>query len=165
LIAANATFALNAELCVRRARLVMASPESAASSPLSGRSSTYRPVRFSPTTSRIGFANIRDFMKVRADGELVFDLANVDHEVFAGVANIEQELFEDGDRKVRRVKVRMHPKGEALDRLAKILRLYDEKAPVQDNRAVIIENANVVLTEQQKVAAYMALLDAGSKDV
>jgi hypothetical protein len=35
---------------------------------------------------------------------------------------------------------------------------------VQDNRTVVIENANVVPTEQQKVAAYMALLDARSKD-
>ncbi len=51
-MAANATFALNAGVWFRRARLLIVSPESAATAcPLSGRNSTYRSVQISGTSS------------------------------------------------------------------------------------------------------------------
>jgi hypothetical protein len=45
LIAANAAFALKGAVWFRRARLFMVSPDPRRSSPLSGRKSTYRPVK------------------------------------------------------------------------------------------------------------------------
>src|SRR5271157_4551499 len=51
LIAANATFALNVGLWLRRVRLDMFPSCYAAYSPQSGRESTYRPVQFCPATS------------------------------------------------------------------------------------------------------------------
>src|SRR5271166_3744745 len=51
-MAANATFALNAGVWFRRARLVIVSPDSAGTAcPLSGRNSTYRPVQNSGASS------------------------------------------------------------------------------------------------------------------
>src|SRR5882724_4828772 len=48
LIAANATFALNAGVWFRRARLLIVSPDSSGTAcPLSGRNSTYPPVQIS----------------------------------------------------------------------------------------------------------------------
>src|SRR5215468_10878852 len=63
LIAAIATFALKADVWFRRGLLLMLSPDSRAKScPLSGRSSTYRPVQileagsgFAPALIAIGF--------------------------------------------------------------------------------------------------------------
>src|ERR1022692_2953979 len=51
LIAARANFALKAGLWLRRVRLDMFPSCYAASSPQSGRESTYRPVQFCPATS------------------------------------------------------------------------------------------------------------------
>src|SRR3981189_624695 len=51
-MAANATFALNAAGCFRRARLLIVSPDSSGTAcPLSGRNSTYRPVQNSGASS------------------------------------------------------------------------------------------------------------------
>jgi len=50
-MAAKATFALKAGLWLRRVRLDMFPSCCAASSPQSGRESTYRPVQFCPATS------------------------------------------------------------------------------------------------------------------
>jgi hypothetical protein len=58
LIAANATFALNAGVWFRRARLLIVSPDSSGTAcPLSGRNSTYPPVQISGAGSRF-FAEI-----------------------------------------------------------------------------------------------------------
>src|ERR1700704_3662580 len=52
-MAANATFALNAAVWFRRARLLIVSPDSSGTGcPLSGRNSTYRPVQNSGASSR-----------------------------------------------------------------------------------------------------------------
>ena len=50
-MAAKATFALKAGVWFRRGRLLMISPDSRQSSPLSGRKSTYRSVQICPATS------------------------------------------------------------------------------------------------------------------
>jgi hypothetical protein len=52
-MAANATFALNAGVWFRRARLLIVSPDSPGTAcPLSGRNSTYRPVQNSGASSK-----------------------------------------------------------------------------------------------------------------
>src|SRR4030088_1573871 len=59
LIAANATFALNAGVWFRRARLLIVSPDSSGTAcPLSGRNSTYPLVQISAAGSRVGRLHI-----------------------------------------------------------------------------------------------------------
>src|SRR5262245_40815023 len=68
LIAAIATFALKADVWFRRGLLLMLSPDSRAKScPLSGRSSTYRPVQILEAGSNVGgFENLDDCPRTKA---------------------------------------------------------------------------------------------------
>jgi hypothetical protein len=69
LIAANATFALNAGVWFRRARLLIVSPDSSGTAcPLSGRNSTYPPVQISGAGSNYACENSRLHLPKVEDG-------------------------------------------------------------------------------------------------
>src|SRR5271166_2201518 len=95
-MAASATFALKVDVWFRRGRLLMVSPDSLGTAcPLSGRNSTYRPVRISETSS--------DFnKKVQYPiGKLIFRYQSRDQKIPGG-RKIAKE-FESFRRKITKI--------------------------------------------------------------
>ena len=72
----------------------------------------------------IGFANIADLTEVDADGHRVINLDNATREQLAAVASMSVDYYVEGKGKdalkVKRVKVTMHPKVPALEKLARM---------------------------------------------
>ena len=68
-MAANATFALNAGVWFRRARLLIVSPDSLGTAcPRSGRNSTYRPVQISEASSTVAARQFEHGAEIRHTG-------------------------------------------------------------------------------------------------
>jgi phage terminase small subunit len=79
--------------------------------------------------SAIGRANLLDHMRIDADGMPVFELARLERPIAAALSEvIIEEVEGSGDsRELRRIRVRMHDKIGALDRLARHHGLYRER--------------------------------------
>lgn len=80
--------------------------------------------------AKLGFSNIDDYLVHQPDGSVVFDFSNVTREQMAAIAELTVEEFMDGAgddaRPVRKMKVRLHGKREALVDLGKHFGVFKE---------------------------------------
>jgi phage terminase small subunit len=81
---------------------------------------------------KIAFAKFSDFARV-VDGTLVVtDTAQLTEEQQACIAEISETIGEHG----RTIRIKLHPKLDALDKLAKVLSLYKERSEVAHHHEV-----------------------------
>lgn len=70
----------------------------------------------------LGFADMRNYVTLRADGEMVLDWSHMPPEATKAIAEITQEEYLEGKgeeaRTVRKTKFKLHDKKSALDSLA-----------------------------------------------
>jgi phage terminase small subunit len=81
--------------------------------------------------ARVAFANLADLIRIQPDGAAVIDLTDATRQQLAALGEITVDEYTEGRgdaaREVKRVKVKLHDKLGALDKLAKIERLYVER--------------------------------------
>lgn len=107
---------------------------------------------------RIGFANLGDFIEVQSDGSAVIDLtlAKERPDLMAAVSEIIVEEYTEGGgenaRNVKRVKLKLHPKLPALEKLGEWLALWKGNgaapAPKSGNTTIVNVNGDLVLVKQ-----------------
>lgn len=87
--------------------------------------------------ARVGFANMQTFMRVDDEGQPHVDLSDVSEDDWASIQEITTETFWDGpegeEREVRKTKIKLHPKLDALEKIAKHLGLYGRKGKGVDD--------------------------------
>ena len=103
--------------------------------------------------ARIGFANLADMMVIAEDGLPRWDFSQLTREQMTAIQEITIDTYfdgtkvtvkdEDGEereipREVKRVKVKMHSKTEALVNLAKFLRMYQALSAEEENGSTIV---------------------------
>lgn len=109
---------------------------------------------------RIAFANIMDLMVVGDDGLPSFDLRGMTPRMASAIAeiNIDEDTNLDTGIRTRKIKVKMQDKGSALDKLARIHGIYQDKLNVNftveelDNAIRNMESK----IEQRRLAAPVA---------
>lgn len=83
----------------------------------------------------IGFANMLDYVAVQGDGSAYVDLSALTREQAAAISEISVDEYKVGRgedaRDVKRVKVKLIDKTNALDKLARVLSLYNDKLNLQ----------------------------------
>ena len=81
--------------------------------------------------AKIGFANMKDYMRVGVDGDPYLDFSALTRDQAAALSEVTVEDFKDGRgedaRDVRRVKFKLHDKRAALVDLGKHLGLFKDK--------------------------------------
>lgn len=81
--------------------------------------------------SLIGFANMRDYIRIGDDGDPYFDMSELDRDQAAVISELVVEDFKDGRgedaRDVRRIKFKLHDKRAALVDLGKHLGMFRDK--------------------------------------
>lgn len=79
----------------------------------------------------IGFANMRDYIRIGADGDPFFDVSDMTPEQAAVISELTVEDFKDGRgddaRDVRRIKFKLHDKRAALVDIGKHLGMFKDK--------------------------------------
>jgi phage terminase small subunit len=115
--------------------------------------------------SRLGRANMADFMKIGPDGDPVLNFAELTRDQAAALVEVTVEDFLDGRgedaREVRKVKFKLADKRGALDLLGKYLGLFRERVehsgadggPIETRQVSDIEAARVIGRLLNKVAA------------
>lgn len=81
--------------------------------------------------SKLGFANMSDFVVLQSDGTPQFDLSGLTHEQSAAIQEMTIDTYvtrddPDNPKDVRSVKVKLSPKIGALELLGKHLKLFTE---------------------------------------
>lgn len=78
--------------------------------------------------AKIAYSNLDDYLSITSDGEPYVDLSKVPRDKMAAVAEVTVEDYKDGRgddaRDVKRVKFKLHPKLDALEKAMKYLGLY-----------------------------------------
>lgn len=78
--------------------------------------------------ARVGFANLGDFIRLTGDGDPAIDLSGLTRDQAAALSEVVTEDFVvgrgDDARDVRRVKVKLHDKLGALEKLGKHLGMF-----------------------------------------
>lgn len=86
--------------------------------------------------AKLAFSNLLDFFRLTCEGEPAVDLSNVTPEQAAALTELTVEDFKDGRgdeaRDVRRVKIKMADKRQALELLGRHLGLFDAKHDDQE---------------------------------
>jgi len=77
--------------------------------------------------AKIGFANLLDYVRQNADGELVIDLAAIERDKGAGLVELQMIETGEGENRRRSVKIRLGNKFHALAQLGKHLGLFVER--------------------------------------
>ena len=103
----------------------------------------------------IGFANIADLTTLDDDGHRVINLDNATREQLAAVASINVDYYIEGKGKealkVKRVKVTMHPKVAALEKLARMFGwIVDGRYLQQDDELVKLTARLAAMTPEQR---------------
>lgn len=109
----------------------------------------------------IAFANMANYVHIGADGEPVIDLSNCTYEQMSAISEITVEDYTEGRgemaRDVRKIKLKLHDKQNAQDKLMKFLQLYaPERHEVNIN--VKAQNITVDMTPEQLADIYKAKL-------
>lgn len=105
--------------------------------------------------ANIAFANMSNYLHITADGDPYIDLSGCDFNQLAAIQEVTVEDFTEGRgddaRDVRRIKIKLHPKLEALEKLMKYLQMY---APERIDVNVRTENVNINMTAQEAAELY-----------
>jgi phage terminase small subunit len=109
----------------------------------------------------VAFANMGNYLHITENGDPYIDLSNCNYEQLAAISEVTVEDFTEGRgdnaRDVRRVKLKLHSKMDALDKLMKFFSLYaPEKIDVNVNATV--KNVNVNMTVEQLAEMYASKL-------
>lgn len=117
----------------------------------------------------IGFANMQDYTTIDSEGHLVLDLSKCNRDQLAVVSEMTTDIYMEGKgedaREVKRVKMKLHSKLEALDKMMRCLGGYEGKeAPTYNVNQTIINNDNRVQTmvnlgPAEAAKEYTALLE------
>jgi phage terminase small subunit len=91
--------------------------------------------------SAIGRANLLDYMRLDAEGMPVFDLSGLDRVRAAALSEV---MVEEVGGDVRRIRVRMHDKIAALDKLPRHHGLYGGRETPQSETVVPVHSARQV---------------------
>lgn len=85
--------------------------------------------------AKVGFANLGDYFRISDEGEPYIDLSDLTEDQMAALQEITVEDFTDGrgdnSRDVRRVKIKMLDKLNALEKLGKNLALFVERHRIE----------------------------------
>lgn len=80
--------------------------------------------------ARVGYASMRDFVRVDEDGQPHLDLSDLEEDDWAAIGELTTETYWEGKgagaREVKRTKWKLHDKLGALDKLAKHHGLYKQ---------------------------------------
>lgn len=87
---------------------------------------------------KLAFADVTDIVKVKDGRVIVTDTDQLSPDQRAAIAEISETVNENG----RTIKVKMHEKGAALDRLAKVLGMYRDRVELSgpDGGAITVES-------------------------
>lgn len=81
--------------------------------------------------AKIGFANMRNYVRVSSDGDPFIDLSDCDLDQFAAISEATCEDYKDGRgedaRDVRKVKIKLHDKKGALVDIGKHLGMFIDR--------------------------------------
>lgn len=115
------------------------------------------PSRVLEEASRIAFSNIADFIEIQSDGTAVVDLNHVkEHpELLAAVQEITVHEYVEGKgdnaRDVKSVKIKLHPKLPAIEKLGEWMALWKGSGappPEKPSETHIHVNGNLTLVKQ-----------------
>lgn len=106
--------------------------------------------------ANIAFSNMAHYVHITPDGDPYISLANCTYEQLAAISEITVEDFTDGRgedaRDVRRIKLKLHNKLDALEKVIKLLQMY---APIQhevthklDTAAITADMTNEQLADE-----------------
>ncbi len=103
----------------------------------------------------IGFANMMDYTAPDQDGHRVLDLDHVTREQMAAVQEMTVDYYTEGKGKgalrVKRVKVKLHPKVAALEKLARMFGwIVDGRYLQQDDELVKLTARLAKMTPEQR---------------
>lgn len=87
--------------------------------------------------SKIGFANMMDYIRIAPEGEAYVDLSTLSRDQAAAIVDLTVEDFTDGrgedSREVRRIKLKLSDKRRALVDIGKHLGMFVERQQVTVN--------------------------------
>lgn len=90
--------------------------------------------------AKIGFANMRDYLRIGPDGDPWLDFSQLTREQAAAISEVTVEDYKDGRgedaRDVRKVKFKLSDKRMALVDLGKHLGMFDQRVSVQHSGQV-----------------------------
>lgn len=105
--------------------------------------------------SAIAFSNMANYVYIGADGEPIIDLSKCTTEQMGAISEITVEDYKDGRgedaRDVRKVKLKLHDKQNAQEKLMKFLQLY---APERVEINVKSVSINADMTQEQLADMY-----------
>jgi len=117
---------------------------------------------------RLGFANMMDYITVQPDGTAFVDLTRLTREQAAAIQEIQTEEVIEGTgdkaRNIRKVKLKLHNKEGALEKIGKHLGMFIEKHEVtgKDGGPIVITDPRDELL--RRMARLAAGGDAGEAD-
>jgi phage terminase small subunit len=83
--------------------------------------------------TRVAFGTLGDFLKIMPDGTPVIDCQEIGEEEMAALSEVTQDVYyertgvgEEDVEPVKKTKIKLHNKVQALDQLARIFNLYKE---------------------------------------
>ena len=89
----------------------------------------------------IGFARLSTLLDIQPDGSAVINLLQMTEAERAAIAEFTVEEYQDGKgddaRDVKKIKVKLHDKNGALDKLARHLGLYKDKVEVGGDADIV----------------------------
>lgn len=106
--------------------------------------------------TKLGRANMQDFMRIGADGRPVLDWSNLSREQAAAIQEVTVEEFVDGrsdKREVRRVKFKLAPKTNALELLGKHHGSFVERVEVKHQHTVLHTLLKEIDAESREIVA------------
>ena len=81
--------------------------------------------------SKMGFANLGDYTVEQENGDLLFDLSDMPMYMMAALSEYTTETYTEGRgdaaKEVKKVRVKLHDKRQALDSLARIKGMFNDK--------------------------------------
>lgn len=117
--------------------------------------------------TKLGRANMQDFMRIGIDGQPVLDWSNLSREQAAAIQEVTVEEFVDGrsdKREVRRVKFKLAPKTNALELLGKHHGSFVERVEVKHQHTVLHTLLKEIDAESREIVAIEDQSGAGQQE-
>lgn len=112
----------------------------------------------------MAFARMGDYVRITDEGEPFVDMSELTSEQMAAISEVTVEDFTEGRgpdaRQIRKVKFKLHDKGGALDKLAKIVGVYaPERLELTGANGGPIQSVSVTMSAEQAALAYQQSLE------